>query len=196
MRKFVNVSASLFLCITLIGGCLAEAPIQRLPKITFSHLQAFRVDVAKIEVENRFRAPITAPHIEHLLPTSPTKAMEQWFKDRFQPVGTSGALRLVIEDARAIEKPLHLDKSFKGQFTKQQSQLYEMTTQASLHIIDVDGNILDTAKAKAERSITTREDISLNDRHKLWLETVSALMNDFNESIEPYIQSYLKNWLR
>jgi len=196
MPSFISCCISLLLTIGLVCGCETQTPIESSPEITFSHLQAIKIDVATIEVENRFQAPLTAPHIEHLLPTPPSKAMEQWLRDRFTPVGRSGTLRMVIDDASATATPLDLDKSLTGQLTKQQSQLNEMNVHATLQLKDANGNILGTAAAKAERSITTREDISLNDRRNLWLESVSQLMNDFNRSMEPNIQLYLKPWLK
>ena len=196
MSNFISSFLLIFFSISLIYGCTTPDPIQQFPEITFSHLRSVKINVAKIEVENRFHAPLEAPHIEHLLPMPPSKAMEQWLRDRFQPVGASGTLRLVIEDAKATVAPLSLDKSLRGTLTKQQSQLYQMVARGTLKLEDTNGKVLSSAGAYAERSITTREDITLNTRQKLLLETVIDLMNDFNESIEPNIQSYLKHWLR
>ena len=196
MPNFVGYFLTLFLSSLLSQGCTSQPPIQTYPEITFSHLQTFKVNVGKIEVENRFRRPLKAPHIEHLLSMPPSKALEQWLRDRFKPVGRSGTLRLIIEDAKVTEMNLDLDTSFKGHMTKQQSKLYKMIIRASLELRDTNGETLGTASSIAERSITTREDISINERQKLWLETVINLVNDFNQSIEPSIHSYLGVWLR
>ncbi len=184
------------LVIGLLGACASPAPTQRLPDITFSHLQVYKVDVAKVEIENRYAAPLKAPHIVHLMPVAPDKVLEQWVKDRFQAVGRTGSLRLIIEDARATETGLTLDKSLKGRLTKQQSKRYDIAVLATLHMRDGTGKTIGTARARAERSITAREDISLNDREKLWFDTVNLLMTDFNKAMEVNIQSYLSRWLR
>ena len=184
------------LVIGLLGACASPAPTQRLPDITFSHLQVYKVDVAKVEIENRYTAPLKAPHIVHLMPVAPDKVLEQWVKDRFQAVGRTGSLRLIIEDARATETGLTLDKSLKGRLTKQQSKRYDIAVLATLHMRDGTGKTIGTARARAERSITAREDISLNDREKLWFDTVNLLMTDFNKAMEVNVQSYLSRWLR
>ena len=196
MPKIITRVAPLFFAISFVFGCATELPTQQYPNITFSHLKKIKIDVGKIDIVSRFQPPLTNSHIEHLLPIPPSKALEQWLRDRFQPIGQSGRLSLVIEDAQVTATPLKLDTSFKGQITKQQSQLYQMAVQASLHIRNPDAKILATASARAERSITAREDLSLNDRHQLWLETVNEMMTDFNSSIEPNIQDYLGSWLR
>ena len=195
-HKVFYYTVSMALFIGLLSACASPAPTQRLPEITFSHLQVYKVDVAKIEVENRYSAPLKAPHIVHLLPTTPEKALERWLKDRFQAVGQTGSLRLIIEDARATETALTLDKSLKGHLMKQQSQRYDMAVLAALHILDETGKTIGTARARAERSITAREDISLKDREKLWFDTVNRLMTDFNKVMEANVQSYLSRWLR
>ena len=184
------------LVIGLLGACASPAPTQRLPDITFSHLHVYKVDVAKIEIENRYTAPLKAPHIAHLMPTAPDKALKKWVKDRFQAVGRAGSLRLIIKDARATETALTLDESLKGRLTRQQSKRYDMAVLATLHMRDGTGKTIGTARARAERSITAREDISLNDREKLWFDTVNLLMTDFNKVMEVNVQSYLSRWLR
>ena len=194
MHKAFRHTVSTGLVIGLLVACASPAPTQRLPDITFSHLHVYKVDVAKIEIENRYTAPLNAPHIVHLMP--PDKALEQWVKDRFQAVGRTGSLRLIIEDARATETALTLDNSLKGRLTKQQSKRYDMAVLATLHMRDGTGKTIGTARARAERSITAREDISLNDREKLWFDTVNLLMTDFNKVMEVNVQSYLSRWLR
>ena len=174
----------------------SPAPTQRLPEITFSHLQVYKVDVAKIDIENRYTASLKAPHIVHLMPTAPDKALEQWLKDRFQAVGRTGSLRLIIDEARATKTALSLNTSLKGRLTKQLSQRYDMALRATLDMRDERGRTMGTASARAERSITAREDISLNDREKLWFDTVNLLMTDFNKTMEVNVQSYLSRWLR
>ena len=195
-HKAFHCTVSITLFIGLLGACASPAPTQHVPEVTFSHLQVYNVDVAKIEVENRYSAPLKAPHIVHLLPTAPGKALERWVKDRFQAVGQTGSLRLIIADARATETALPLDKSLKGRLMRQQSQRYDMAVLATLHMRDGTGKTISTASARAARSITAREDISLKDREKLWFDTVNRLMNDFNTVMEANVQSYLSRWLR
>ncbi len=196
VQKAFRHTVSLGLMIGFFSACASPMPTQRLPEITFSHLQVYKVDVAKIEVEHRYIAPIKSPHIVHLMPAAPDKALEQWVKDRFQAVGQIGSLRLVIEDVRATETALTLDRSLKGRLMKQQSQRYDFAVMATLLMRDGTGRTIGTARARAERSITAREDISLNEREKLWFDTVTLLMTDFNKAMEVNVQAYLSRWLR
>jgi len=180
----------------MLAACANKAPIEQFPDITFSHLKALKINTAKIVVENQFHPSLKTPHIEHTLRMPPRKAMEIWLKDRFQPLGSSGILSLIIQDATVTGEPLSIDKSLRGRLTKQQSVIYKMIARASLQIKDKNGKIRAKASASVERSLTAREDISLNDRDRLLLEMVSDLMSDFNNSIEPNISIHFKPWLK
>ncbi|MBT3661922.1 MAG: hypothetical protein HOA30_14735 [Rhodospirillaceae bacterium] len=194
--KIFRAATPIILAATLLGACETSPPTQRLPEITFSHMPAFNVDVAKIEIENRFASKLSAPHIEHLMPLAPAAAVEQWAKDRVKAVGRGGTLRMIIEDASARETTLQKDTSFKGKLTKQQSHRYDMAVRATLELKDDSGKVLAAAGANASRSITAREDVTLNEREKIWFETVDLLMKDFNREMEANTKNYLGQWLR
>ncbi|MEK9752998.1 MAG: hypothetical protein VW338_07275 [Rhodospirillaceae bacterium] len=180
----------------LTAGCETQVEIQRLPDITFAHLPPFRLDVAQIAVESRFTAPVAAPHIETRLPTSPGKALRQWTKDRLKAVGGTGALKLIIQDASATRTELPRDDSLKGKFTKQQAERYDMAVKASLVLSDGSGAERATALAQASRSISVREDVSLNDRERIQFDLVDRLLADFNTEMETSIRQHLAAWLR
>jgi hypothetical protein len=180
----------------LATGCETPVETQRLPDITFAHLPAFRFDVAQIAVDSRVVAPATANHIEGRMSTSPEKALRQWAKDRLKAVGGTGALRVIIQDATATRTELPRDESFKGKFTKQQAERYDMSVKAVLSLVDAGGAERGTALAQASRSITVREDVSLNDREKIVFDQVDQLLADFNTEIEASIRQHLAPWLR
>ena len=190
------LSALVLASVFLVGACETPMATQRLPDITFAHLSVFRVDVASVEVDNRFAPPLKAPNVEHRLSTTPAKAMKQWAKDRLNPVGQSGKLRFLIEDASAVETAIGRDKSLKGHFTKQQSHRYDFAVRATLSLTDANGIERGTATAATSRSITVREDISLNEREKTWFRIVDRLLADFNSEMEANLRQHLAPWLR
>ena len=196
IRWRVVFSALTLSSILLTLACETPMATQKLPKITFVHHQPFNVDVASIEIVNQFSATMKAPHIEHRLPTSPATAMVQWVKDRLKATGKVGKLRVFIEDASATETQLGLDKSLKGQFTKQQSHLYKFSLRATIELTNPNGIRLGSAKAEATRSATIREDISLNERQQTWFDLVDRLINDFNRQMEANLNQHLGRWLR
>jgi hypothetical protein len=89
-----------------------------------------------------------------------------------------------------------LDTSFKGLFTKQQSNRYDVNIDVALELIDHTGKTVGFSAAQAARSTSTREDISLNERDRRWLELTEKTMEDFNREIETNVKKYLAAWLR
>ena len=192
---FTTVAVASFLALV---ACSTPAPTQVLPKLTFSHLAPIKFDVETVEISNLYKAPNDWAYIEDQFPTSPANAIRTWAIERLKPVGNagSGTLRIVINQASIREHDLKLDKSFKGAFTKQQSSRYDMNIDVALELIDGAGKKVGFSAAKVDRSITTREDISLNDRDKRWFETTEKAMEDFNREMEANILQYLTGWLR
>lgn len=182
----------------LVGACSTPVTQQTLPQMSFAHLGSINFDVETVEIDNRYLTPVESQKIESRFPTSPADAIRLWAIDRLKPVGAagSGVLRVVINQANVKETDLTLDKSIKGAFTKQQSNRYDLALDIALEIIDGSGKQVGFSAAKAFRSITTGEDISLNDREKKWFEMTEKTMADLNVEIESNIRRYLAAWIR
>lgn len=179
-----------------LAACETPVQMQNQPELTFGHLPKLSINVAKVGVVDNYRAPGKAPNVEHLLPTSPAIGLERWARDRLKAVGKSGVLRLIIDDASVVETTLKKDTSLRGTFTKQQSQRYDFAVRGSLEAVDAGGRVAATATANARRSITVREDITLNERKRVWFEAVEQLLMDFDREMERNARRYLVDWLR
>ena len=198
MNKHIVFSVVAFVSLFTISSCSTSITNQASPRLTYSHLAPLSFAVETVEVDNRYKAPNDSTYIENWFPTSPASAIRSWAIERLKPVGNagSGTLLIVINQASVREYDLELDTSFTGAFTKQQSNRYDMNIDVSLELIDSTGKKIAFSAAKVTRSITTREDISLNDRDRRWLETTEKAMEDFNREIEMSIRQYLAKWLR
>jgi len=185
---------ALFLTVYL-SAC--ETPVQmlELPQLTFGHLPILSINVAKVDTLDNYRSPGKVPNIEHMLPTSPVIGLERWAGDRLKAVGKAGTLRLIINDASAIETPLKKDTSLRGTFTKQQSQRYDFSIRASLVVVDAGGRVAATAVAAVRRSVSVAEDVTLNERKKIWFEAVEKLLVDYDREMEKNVRRYLVDWL-
>ena len=178
-----------------LAACETAVPIQRFPEITFAHLPKVGLNVTKIEVASEFRPTLQAPHIEHLMPSSPDKAMRRWAEDRLQAKGVTNVARFTINEATVTEAPLAVESGFKGAFKKQQAARYEAKVAATIEIVDERGFRRAFASSRVSRSQTLGEDASLNDRDRLWFELVDALMKDFNAEMEQDLRSHVGAFL-
>ena len=178
-----------------LAACQTPPPVQRLPELTFGHLDRLNLDVAAIEVVSEYRSPMKAPHVEHLFPTPPQTALERWAADRLEAAGRQGIARFVIQNAQATATPLAFDKGLAGAFTKEQSVRYEASVEAFLEIVDERGFRKGFCSARASRTRTMPEDATLNERDKAWFELTEAVMQDFNAEIEKNVRQYLGGFL-
>lgn len=174
-----------------IAACETPAPASKLPELTFAHLPTLRIPVQRIEVVNRYVAPMRAPNVEHLFPVPPARAMERWAADRLKADGGRGVARFAIAEASVKETKLPRDESMRGYFTKQQTERYDARVDATLEIQDAVGAMKGVANAHATRSVSVREDASLNERERTKFDLVEGLMKDFDAEIERSILRYL-----
>jgi len=177
-------------------ACEATVPSRTFPELTYRHLGQIELQVGNVETVSSYKSPLAAPNVDHLFPTPPVDALDSWSADRLMASGTEGIARFTILDASVRETSLEKQKGLKGAFTKDQSERYDGALEATLEIIDNNGGSKGFASAKVSRSISVREDATVNDREQAWFDLTEALMKDFNAELEKNISSYLGNWLR
>ncbi|MFT5486025.1 MAG: hypothetical protein ACI9JL_000333 [Paracoccaceae bacterium] len=190
------VIASLFAAVFLLAGCATEVQKPGFSQISFAHLQPISLNVARIEVENRYVSPATRPNVEHEFPVSPAAVASNWGRDRLRAVGTSGVARVIVRRASVVEVPLKRTTGVTGAFTRDQSERYEAIINMRVEISDETGNARATAESTAKLSRSVSENISLNDREKVWFEMTEEMMGDLNTALENQIRIHMKEWIR
>lgn len=189
--------AAACLAVLTLGACQsAKPPMQKLPEISFANMRPFQLDVGRLEIVSEFVAPGRSPHIEHLMPVSPEGALQRWAQDRLKPIGRSGSARMVIKDAKVVEVPLATDKGFTGAFKKEQEIRYDANVDAVLQILDERGMVQGETAARASRSRTVAEGITLNERDRVLYDISESLAKEIDRQMSLSIQSYLGRWVR
>ena len=182
---------------TLLGGCQSAPPQARFPELTYAHLGAMRLDVARIEIADEYQEPLRPPNVDHLFSTPPERAMRRWATERLAASGTPDRYaRFVIQDAKVIETDLPRTRGVRGAFTTDQTQRYDLTLKAAIEIREERGNFqTGFATASTSRSRTVPEDISVNDREKVWFEMLEQAMNELNTELERQIRTNMTRFL-
>lgn len=178
-----------------VAACDMPAPQQQMPQLTYSHLKAFRLDVGRLELVDEYRPPLRAPNVEHLMPVSPEAAAKRWAQDRLQPMGRAGTARFIIRNAAVTETPLKVDAGVSGLFKKQQETRYEASLEVVFQILDERQFPKSEVVARAARSRTVPEGITLNDRDRVWYDMVEALVQDINQQMDGLVGQYMAPWL-
>jgi hypothetical protein len=180
----------------VVAGCAAEVQKPGFPQISFAHLQPISLNVARVEVENRYVSPAARPNVEHEFPVSPAAVAINWGRDRLRAAGASGVARVVVRRASVVEVPLKRSEGVKGLFTRDQSERYDAVIDMMAEIRDEAGNVRVTVESTAKRSRTVSENISLIEREKVWFEMTEAMMSDLNMALENQMRIHMKAWIR
>ena len=178
-----------------LASCVTPPPRPAFPELTWAHLQPFALDVAEIEITSDYLPPLAPPHVEHLFPTPPQEAAERWARDRLRAAGGQDRATVVITDARVIETKLAGSGGLTGLFTTEQAERYDAAVEVVIEIRSDRGFLDGLVRARAERSLTVPEDLTLNEREEVWFELVEALMADLNAELEANIQAHLQRFL-
>ncbi len=180
----------------ILSGCATKVEKPGFSQISFAHLPPINLNVARVEVENRYVSPATRPNVEHEFSVSPAAVASNWGRDRLKAVGQSGVARVIVRRASVVEVPLKRTAGVKGAFTKDQSERYDAVIDMKVEIRDANGDLRVTAESTAKRSRSVSENISLNGREKVWFEMTEAMMGDLNTSLEAQIRKHMNRWLR
>ncbi len=185
-RAFLLAGAA---ALTLAACESSPPPRPTFPDIRFTERPPMRIDAAAVDIERQFRPTLRPPNVEHLFPVSPERAMENWARDRLQATGTGRRVRVRIVDASVREVELPRTGGVRGAFTTDQAQRYDATVEMSVDVMGDRGFAERSVTAKAARSRSVPEDITPNDRGKVWYELTKELMADLDVELERQIRS-------
>ena len=183
--SFRFVLASLA-ALVLLASCRDAPPGPRYPELSFAHLPPIRLNVAELQVVREYVSPGTKPNVEQLFPARPADVAERWARDRLRPVGGEGVAVVRIKEASVVEVPLPRTEGVRGAFTTDQSERYDGVLEVSVEASRRGGRSA-VVSSRATRSRSVPEDITLNDREKVWFEMSEALINDINAALERQI---------
>jgi hypothetical protein len=179
-----------------LAACETTPPPKSLPGMSFAHLGQMRLAVSQIDVVSSYKSPMAAPNVEHLMNITPESAARTWAKDRLVAVGGPLRAEFKIIDAPVTEAELKTDKGFSGMFKKEQSARYNGQIAVELSIKDNRNMTVAQAEAKAFRSQTVPEDVTLNQRDQVWYEIVESLMKEIDARMTENMRAYMASYIR
>ncbi len=179
-----------------LAACETPPPPVGYPEITFTHLPPIGLDVAEVEFVQDYLPPQAPPNVDHLFPVLPSAVARRWAADRIRAVGVSRRARVILVNAAVTETPLEKTTGLTGVFTTDQAARYDATVEVRIEIVGGRGEALGHARAVARRSRTVPENITLNDRDKVWFDLTEALMRDLDKELELTIRRYLAKFVR
>jgi len=110
-------------------------------------------------------------------------------------VGTSGSVTFTITEASVIEVPLERTSGMRGVVTNDQSERYNGKLAAKINIANPARRLKGEVSAEATRSRTVPENLTLNERDRIWFQMSETLVNDLNTELEKAINQFLQPFL-
>ncbi|HYM30451.1 MAG TPA: hypothetical protein VEU47_04080 [Candidatus Cybelea sp.] len=196
-RHSLRVALGAALVTAALAACHTDLPPPPVyPEITFANEPKIRLDVAAIQVDDQYFPPLKPPNVDHEFPVRIAAVAERWAQDRLQAVGTRGTARVVIKDASAVATNLKKSSGLSSVFTNEQSVRYDTQVSMLVEILDQRGGQLAAATASAARTRSVPEDITLNQRDKVWFEMTEQLMRDEDAALTKNVLTYMRSYIR
>lgn len=175
----IGFSRRAFLALpVLLAACGDEEPAETansFPPLRFDYLPPIPLNVASIDIQQRFVPAGIPPDVSPQDPVQPVDALKAMAHDRLQALGTTNKAVFAIIDATLSR----MDEVIRGTMT------------VSLTLYDSDGAQSGYATATVERSHTGED----SDIRSTLYEFTKTMMNDMNVEFEYQIRKNLKDWL-
>lgn len=195
-RNLLATIGTGLLCATILGACETPAPTETFPEMTFQHLPALKLDVAKIEKSMAPGADTSTPEAAAQFPVLPSKVVSRWADDRLKAAGTGGTASFTVTKSVVRDTALPVEKGVTGLFKKELSDRYSAEIEAKLEVVGDGDTRRAEAVARAAREATVREDMTINERRRRLYKLIEDLMADFNAEMEKNIRQYMAGFLR
>jgi len=194
-RIFRNLIA-VFATTALLAACDTPTRVSTYPEITWTHVQPLVFDAGKIEIVDNYRAPLQHPNVEHEFPVVPEASIQRWISDRVRAAGGPRTVRVTIQNAAVVGKPLKVKKGLEGLFYKEQAARYEGQLAVMIEIRDERGYQNSVAEAKVMRARTVSEETSPHDLDQIFFDLTAAMMADLDRTLEANIRRHMARDLK
>lgn len=195
MRSMVGSLAVLVLAAGLMAACSTTVSRPAVQTQDFAGQPPIVLSVARVEVVEQYQSPLKEPNVEHSFPITPSAAFKKWAAERLKAEGQNDSLRVTIEDARAVRVPLPRTEGIEGMLTTDQVERIDATLSVLIEVVNNGGITQSFITAKAQRSRTLPEGLSLNERDRVYQEITESLVNDLNATIEQNIRQTLAKYV-
>lgn len=192
MKKFF----ALALTALALASC-QDAPAPSSPAgIGFGNKPPLRLNVAQINVAQSYQPPMKLPNVDHLMPTPPLMAVNQWVGQRFVAAGAQGTLEITIDDASVKETPLQKSDGFKGFFTDDQEARYDAHIKVTIRLYDgVNTIAVNEAAAEVSRWRTINEKATVAQREAMFNSMLQEMMLQLDAEADARVRQYFGRFI-
>lgn len=192
MRGFW-VALGTVLSVGILSACTSAPPAPPTEiSITFQHRAPIALNVAKIELVDRYQPTLRSPHVEHLHKVTPSTVIRAWADERLRAVGTRGLITLIVEEAGVVEEPVSVSAGLGGLFRDEVDTRLVGVIRARFEHIEVGPpGASHSVEVVAEASAEVLESATLNERDLAYFRLVERLAGEFDRVLTAEIEKSL-----
>ena len=177
-----------------LAACASPPPSPQFPQLTFTHLPPIKLDARNLTVVDDYRSA-GRTDVSQGMPVPPAVAVHQWANDRLVPAGNNGQIVVTITEASVEKTELERTRGVRGFVTTDQSERYDGRLAVTVEIRDPQARRGGDVSAVATRSRTVAENVSLNQRDKVWFEITESMIKDLDRELEKAIEQFLQPFI-
>ena len=179
--RLSRVLPTLMMAAALVVGCTMATPEPRpLPALSYQKYPPIRINVARIQVVDKYAPSGQMPHIETQMALPLPDAVHQWAQRRFQAMGQDGVLTITIDNAAMLAEDLNRSKGVRGVFTIDQAQRFSGAIHVSFSASDMSFGRSGNAQVEVKSSRTVAEDASLQQQDVVLANLTESLLTELD----------------
>ena len=186
----MKILLSLF-AVLLLSACVEVAPDTRPPDMTFENYSPVVLNVAKIEVIDRYHPPLREPNIEHNFPLSPAAAAKKLAEKILVAAGTRDILHVYIEDASVVREEILQENKIWDIFDHKPAERLKAKVLLRFELVSFDAPdiVIGHAEVIAKRNKELLRGISMADRDRAYFSLTGDLMDDVSDGMKNVVRS-------
>lgn len=193
MKRHIILTAALLASVSasvLVSGCATDTSAGARPAaVTFSNLQPLPLNLAFVDMFDKFDEANMQNDVSSQFVTSPTDALKAYAKQRFNAVGNSGALNFSILEASVTARAVQPEDRITRAFELNEQAEYTITMRVAVDAVDrgAAGDVKTSFTQKRIKTLSAK--ISIAERERQLQTTLVSMIMALDASIQPALAS-------
>ena len=187
-----NTVKNIFCALSLLvlAACQDAPPSTDVPKLTLGSVREVGLDVARIEIVEKYASAMQDPNVEHLFEQPPVVVAKRMLNEKLRAQGSLHTLRVTIEDASVVRKSLPVKEGIGGLFYDEPSEAYRMNVSLRFELLEEGNpqNVIGNALVVSGREKTLMESASPADRDMAFFNMTENLVADLDAGFHGAVQ--------
>lgn len=175
-----NAFFALFLLVFGLWGCAEVPPARPAPDFALSNLPPMVVDVASVEIVDRYNPAADPNDMSTTFAIPPVEAVKAYGRGRIRAQGDNGRLEFIIENASVHSKLREPDSKVQRWMGVNRKDEYEILVSVRLSVLDNAGMERKGTTLTARRNLEIPDTYSLATREEKQAQALVALIRDLD----------------